>query len=387
MGSDLVIGELIEQVTDAAASERNLQRGKTAPQVNICVEEPITSSILFGVDAERYYTDPAYYVEQSLRQKLWRFQNIDDDVPITTDIPASLGLYPEFTFLGMAVRYDAKGIPTIQDDHPLTRSPDLSLLEPVDFRTSGWMPRALRWYDDVSRIVAGRAPVSFITWWRGGLDLAVQLRGYESFVLDTIERPQFLRELMRFLTEQRIAWHEACSAHFGEPMTPASVGDDWINVPFITPAMFTDFVLPGYLELEKRHGGVCYVHSCGNQAPVQHDLLGINSLDVLEVSPWTDLRTSLANVPENKRLYISVHPNEVVVNDAAQVRGKLESIVTACRGRRYALGAGSHPISDERDYLERLRRWITIAREVIAEHAGRGRAAEPVPATERPQHQ
>jgi len=115
-------------------------------------------------------------------------------------MPAWLGHYPEYTLLGLSVTFDSQGVPIIQTDHPLTRAPDLSLLQPIDFYTSGWMPRVLRWYDSLQRISAGRLNVTFnMTWWRGCLDLAVQLRGYDNLVNDMIERPGFVHDLMKFL--------------------------------------------------------------------------------------------------------------------------------------------------------------------------------------------
>ena len=50
--------------------------------------------------------------------------------------------------------------------------------------------------------------MTFPTFNRGPLDINVQLRGYEGFI------------------------------------------DDWVNVPFISPALFRDFVLPLYHRLK-----------------------------------------------------------------------------------------------------------------------------------------
>ncbi len=78
-----------------------------------------------------------------------------------TSLPASLGFYPEYTYVGMSVRYTPRGVPEIQTDHPLSFDPDLRHLEPVRFESSGWMPRALAWLDALRRIAAGRFDVPF----------------------------------------------------------------------------------------------------------------------------------------------------------------------------------------------------------------------------------
>ena len=251
-----VIADLIEQVQDAVESEKNAGKGRLRPCICVAIEEPITWTKLFEFDANSLFSDPLFYVEQVLRQKLWRFVNIPDDTPITMDIPTSLGMYPEYTFIGMHLDYTPGGVPIIQEDHPLSRDADLSLLLPVDYGTSGWMPRALGWHEAIKDIVGARAEVPFgVTWWRGCLDLAIQLRGYENFIYDTMENPEFIHGLMQYLVRERNRWHHANCMHFSQPLTPTSIGDDWINIPFITPDIFAEFVLPCYLELEAHHGG------------------------------------------------------------------------------------------------------------------------------------
>jgi hypothetical protein len=362
------IADLSERVKQAVESERNRAKGKTQPAIGVTLEEPIASALLFGYDVNRFFSDPSFYIEQSLRQKLWRWEHIDDDVPLTLDIPTWLGYYTEFTCVGLAVSFTAQGVPIVQTDHPLSRDPDLRLLEPVDFYSSGWMPRALRWYDDIYRLADGRVKVVFnTTWFRGCLDLAVQLRGYSNLMADTMERPTFVHNLLRFLVEQRCRWFDAYYRHFGLPVEPVSIADDWINVPFITPRIFEEFVLPRYLEIEQYHGGITGIHSCGNQTPLHHLLLQIKSLRGLEVSPWTDLEQTLVNAPAAMPVGISLHPNDVLCATPEEMESKLRFITTACKGRKYGIHtSGLTPIRESsEDFSERIRTWLGVARKVL----------------------
>ncbi len=359
------IDELIYRLEEAASSEANEKRFERKRRAVFNIEEPIAWAKLFSYDVHRYFTDPAFYVEQTLRQKLWRWEHFPlDQAPLTLDMPAWLSHYPEYTYAGMEVEFNAEGVPCLQEDHPLSREADLSLLHPVDFYDSGWMPRVLQWYDDIRALVDERLPVLFnMFWWRGCLDLAIQLRGYTAFLADTMERPTFVHDLLRFLTEQRCQWHEAYARHFGVRLQPANIGDDWINIPFIAPGMFADFVLPRYLEIEAFHGGISYIHSCGNQAPVQQYLLEIQSLPVLEVSPWTDLDESLRNIPPSKRLAISLHPNDVLCATSAEMDRKMRSIIRKCQGRDYYIvTSGLTPLSaNAGEFIDSIRRWTAVA--------------------------
>jgi hypothetical protein len=360
---------LIERVKEAAASPNNKGRGQRHPNVSFGIEEPMTWVRLWNLDTPRYYSDPLYYVEMTLRQKLWRWDYFpEDNVPMTLDLPASLSMYPEYTFIGMDLYFSPEGIPTIQTNHPLSRDPNLGLLKPVDFMTSGWMPRALRWWDDIHRIVAGRLNVTnAMTWWRGALDLAMQIRSYDRLIEDVFERPQFVHDLLDFITEQRCRWWGAYSEHFGLKLKPTDIGDDWLNVPFISPGFFRDFVLPGYLRLEAFHGGVNSIHSCGNQAPLQRYLLEIKSLPNFEVSPWTSLEKSLVNIPSEKRLMIGMHPNDVLFSTPEQMEERLRGIASACVGRNYDIGtSGLTPILDTHEaFIRQVNTWTGIVRRVF----------------------
>lgn len=128
------IDGLIERIENAVVSERNRAKGKIQPIASFSMEEPIASAMIFGYDTNHYFSDPLFYFEQTLRQKLWRWENfVDDDTPITLDIPAWLGYYPEYTFVGLEVAFDWRGVPTIQTDHPLSRNPDLRLIKSYRF--------------------------------------------------------------------------------------------------------------------------------------------------------------------------------------------------------------------------------------------------------------
>lgn len=364
------ISDLIEQVRQAAASPQNQGRGLRHPYVTFALEEPMTWVRLWNLDTPRFYSDPLYYVEMVLRQKLWRWDNFPQDTaPITLEIPASQSMYPEYTLLGMELSFSPEGIPTLQTDHPMTRCPDMSLLQPVDFYTSGWMPRILRWWNQVNDIISGRLKVvNAMTWWRGCLDLAMQLRGYEALILDIVERPQFVHDLLKFITEQRCRWWQAYSQHFGLPLQPTDIGEDWLNVPFISPGFFRDFVLPRYLEMEAFHDGIANIHSCGDQTSLQRYFLEIKSLKNYEVSPWTNLDRSLVNLPADKKLMIGIHPNGVLFAPPEKMEAQLREIAEKCAGRNYDIGtSGLTPIlENSQAFIHQINTWIQIVHNIFS---------------------
>jgi hypothetical protein len=363
------IQELTDMLEVVVASTENQGRGGWWPDAVFVLEEPIASSQIFGFDVNRYFSDPGFYIEQTLRTKLWLWDNFPDhEAKMTMNLPAWLGYYPEFTFVGLGLDFTPDGIPLIQEDHPLSRTPNLSLLEPVEFYASGWMPRILRWWDELTALADPRLDVSFeMFWWRGGLDLAVQLRGYENLVFDMMDRPQFSRALLNWLVQQRHRWYQNFYEFFDLPVQPAPIADDWINAPFISPRMFEDYCLPCYREIEAFHGGIPSLHSCGNTAPFQTLMLSLQSLKIFENSPWTDLRATLANVPPEKQLQIAIHPNDVLFADEAKMEADLTAIVSACQGRHFRINtSGLTPIlGSTQIFIDQINAWIRAARKIL----------------------
>ena len=359
----------IESLIDACASPGNAQKGAFQPTITVGLEEPICWVKLFGCDMKRFYTDALYHAEQVIKYKLWRFRNIPDDAPPDASLNASFGYYNEYTVCGMDVKFNDDGVPLIETGHPLTRTPDLSLLEPVDFYESGCMPRLLKWYKELEDITDNRLAVRMAAWWRGPLDLAVQLRSYENLMSDATENPGFLHGLMHWLTEQRMAWFTAYNKHFGLPNAPMGIGDDWINIPFISPGFFEEFVLPYYRILENFHGGISGVHSCGNQLLIQPFLMSLPTIRGLEVSPWTNLELTLKQVPEDYFLVISSHPNDILYSGPEAIREKLSRVRALCEGRKYALvTSGLTPKPGpfcETEFLTKIHIWLDVAKDIF----------------------
>ena len=361
--------EIAEQYLEMISSRENQTKRKGKVLISVALEEPICWHHLWGYDIRRLFTDPVFYCSETLHQRLWRFHNIPDDTKLDDTLTAWLGHYPEYTYAGMSVDFTSTGVPNIQTDHPLTRQPNLSSLQPVDFLSSGWMPRMIQWYSDIKDHIGDKLQVRFQTWWRGPLDMAVQLRGYENLMWDSVENPEFVDGLLDFLVEQRRNWFGGYCRYFGCDMPEGFLGDDWINVPFITPAFFERFVLPAYLKIERIHGCLRHIHSCGNQTPVQRYLLQIKTLASLEVSPWTDLEQTIKNMPVGMSIGINLHPNDVLFASEGEMKKKLRWIKDTCQGVQYSLAtSGLTPINElscEQAFCRQVQCWLNCAREIL----------------------
>ena len=321
----------------------------------------------FQYDMNDFFDDAAFNCEMQIRQKLCQFERFDDDTMLNANISASTGMYFEYTLFGMSVKHQSDGVPLIQNDHPLTKSADLSLLSRHEFYTTGDMPRVFRLWDELQAISKGRLNVIFPTWGRGPLDLAIQLRGYEQFIDDTRERPQFVHDLMRYIIEERMRWWDSYCTHFNTSHRGAGIADDWLYVPFISPAIFQDFVFPYYLGLEKYHGHIGGIHSCGDKVPFFKLFEELKGLGGHEVNHWTDLEAAVRNSSQDKHLGIALLNANFLLATKEEMESELRWIKTVCEGRNYSVTASSiEKIHDDfEDDIRQGQMFLEIAKEIL----------------------
>ena len=358
----------LERYRACLADSDTRKRKTTEITFAVNCETPIAWVHLFDLDIPRFFEDPDYNLERTLAFRIWEYENIHDDRLLSPYVPLNLGFYPEFSLLDMGAQWSAAGVPILPDDHPIRESQDLSLIPEIDFRRSGIMPLALRWYDRWHALLPDDMTPGFISWGRGCLDLAIQMRGYENLMADSYESPEFVTDLLGLITRRRCEWFAHLHAHFGLQPSPQNIADDWINSPFITAEFFKSFVLPRYLEIESFHGGIGGIHSCGNQVPFQRDILSIASLQLLEVSPWTSLDATLENTPPDMFLVVSLHPNDILLTTQPEMERRLKEIKEKCAGRRYTVAtSGLTPLSpDPEQFLRQTRLWTETARTLFS---------------------
>ena len=361
------IARLIDKYKELQQSPRNLGRANPRRGFSVGMEAPMCWVRVFGLDVERYFSDPFYYLECELKHRLWMFENLDDCSMLGDSVNLMLSMYAEYTFVGLSCTLDALGVPQLQTDHPLSRTPDLSLLKPVDFCHAGLMPQIMEWHKILVDFLDGRMKLHVSDWGRGCLDIAIQFRGYDNFIMDTYERPEFVHGLLKWLVDERCKWFAQYYKYFDVHTDVCYIGDDWINIPFITPRFFEEFLLPRYLEIEAFHGNMGNVHSCGNQLEIQKYLLQMKTLRNVEISPWTDMAQTVKNIPTTKRLGVGIHPNDVLFTTPQKIEEHMKKITELCAHHPYGVGtSGLTPITgSDDDFIRRVRVWTDMAHKYL----------------------
>jgi uroporphyrinogen-III decarboxylase len=327
----------------------------------------------FGLDLKAFYTDPRTYLRGYLTACLEKFRWFQDDTFFLPEVPIWLGPSFEPSLFGKQVLYTEDSDPWIGHEPVLNTKNDLDRLEPPDFWQDGPMSVVHRMYEEIGDLVGTRLKVRFVDWLRGPFVLAFHLRGAANILMDMVDDSAFVHRLMRFVTDARKHWCEQRAAFLGEDVGQGDLYNDEVNVPFLSPAFYREYVLPYEIELSQFHGQIGYWHSCGDTGPLAATIRTIPHLQMTNISGWTDFDlAATAYAKTGIPLEANIHP----LRDLQQAtETEMRSRVTCIARRRRELGIKAMFIRV--DSLELLhgvvhdigmaQRWLQIARDCVEE--------------------
>ena len=279
-------------------SRDNKWRGVPAPvdissgQIPIVVNMELSlKSAIHGFSVKEYLHNPEVWLENHLRHVIYRFTEIQDDVPVLLHIPTALVAALEFSLWGSEVTYRN------DDDPALSRTPllkdlvNVDTLPTPDFNQDGMMALAKPLYEYVCEQVQGREfTVSFTEWVRGPLGLALSLYGRQEFLNAMTFDPEGAHRLMNHITQARIRCTSQRAEYLGEEgYVTAALFADSVNGTNLTPQGYLEFVRPYEMAIAELHGGINYWHSCGDTTELLEQLSDL-PLELFHVGPWTDVQ-------------------------------------------------------------------------------------------------
>jgi uroporphyrinogen decarboxylase len=233
---------------------------------------------LTGTRFRDYYADPETMLRTQIIAQKWLMENIRTDAHGITG--AWVGAWTDFqnTFeagsLGVEISFPDDDIPWVgpgwvKDERGLRR------LEAMDFVHAGLNARQID-YRRAMILVAEKYPVKFaggpvfypganpnLTHTSDGpFGVAGDLMGNTELFLACGERPDFVRELLRIVTDKLIAWLDFCAE---EERLEHPVGLAWTDdlAVSLSRRMFEEIVLPSEKRLRDHFDGWAMLHMCG----------------------------------------------------------------------------------------------------------------------------
>ena len=375
----LDVCELAGAIKEAGAQKRDLlarqdnEYGENRVKISSYLEN-IALPDIFGFDMNDYYRDPELALELDLRHTLFWLDNSHDDGVGGLGVSAGI-MYYDMTLFGLVIDHQRNGVPVFRK-HALEDAPELSQLSPFDFETSGMMPMVLRRYNEFTRISKerynGEISVGFPVFTRGPLDIAIQLRGYENFIADCAEDPDYVHALFDYIVSERLRFNHLAAA-YRPPVTGEKTSfaeDDWVNVPFITPDMFSEFVVPAYRRIQENEGRITGFHTCGQMLALVDRLMAVFSgIKTLEVSYWNDIEKFDEILDRDVAVHHPLIPSFVLFASPEEHEARLAAIRRVRQHRRVSIATAAvvqmHGTLDET--LGAMNHFIDLARVRLAD--------------------
>ncbi len=232
--------------------------------------------------------------------------------------------------------------------------------------------------------------------WTGDISTDLgYLRGIEHFMMDMLDNPEWLHRLVKFMSDGILKTHKDAEvagdwglyAHQNQAMPYAEELDDpaanvngvkrsqlWgymaaQEMTAVSPAMHDEFMLQYQLPILRHFGLVAY--GCCEDLTNKIDMLRqIPNLRRIAVSPFADAARCAEQIGRDYVLSYRPSPADMVSYgfDQARIRSILKRDLEACRDAHVDITLKDVE-TVEKD-PERLRKWVTVTREVIDEVFG-----------------
>jgi len=323
---------------------------------------------VLGLSIEKIYDDPYLYLEFELSKKIFAFEHFNDDHPITKNITIWLGVGFLETLLGLKQEPAKNGHePWVGKSPILKRKEDLRSLELPDFHRSGLAPVAHKMYSEIKKVLDDDFNVVFPEWNFGPFGIALNLRGPESFSIDTIDNPDFVHKLMELILGAKIHWSQERARFLGEEIHSLYLCNDDVSTPMISPKGYEEFVLPYEKKMSEFHGGIDYWHSCGRIDPIVRYIKEIPNLKMIHLSHITDFRKSAEIIGNDQIIEIVLNPiNDVEKATPEQMEKKLKEIKKICKGLSFTVRADAFQVlTNVENDLKQIKFWIEKAAKVL----------------------
>ena len=232
-----------------------------------------------GISFKEYYADPETMLRGQILGQKWLMEHIATDQYAVTG--AWTGGWTDFqntneaSAFGCPVVFSDDGIPWVPDSGWVRSEADLRRLEAMDTIHAGLNGRQIQ-YRQAMMAIAEKYPVRFqdgpvfypganpaLTHTTNGpFSAAADLLGHTEIFAAVIERREFVRELLRIVTDKIIAWQDFCWAEMQIPNRNFAFSDDL--AAYLSPALFRDLVLPCLQRIRFHFDGWVTLHMCGH---------------------------------------------------------------------------------------------------------------------------
>ena len=280
-----------------------------------------------GLTIREYCSNP----QKAVKAQLNAYETLQHDVVL-----AYTDLAKEAEAMGCEVKYSDTIVPSIGTHVLGEEKGKLARMELPDPKKVGRLPGFLELCEG---LMAAKVPAAVGAVVTGPWTVAMLMRGPENLLLDTVDEPQFVHDLMRFTTE--------FTKQFGDLVAATKIGlslsEPTASCSLISPDDYRTFIKPYHKELieyYKQKKVNLTTHICGMTHPLYEDLVDAGFATIsIDIDPSVDQLKRLVEV-SNKRAVAIGNVDATIFEraTAAQMEAEVKRCVaTAARHSAYIL--------------------------------------------------
>jgi hypothetical protein len=329
---------------------------------------------LLGINVERMYKDPVYYLNCWLRKKIFYFENFNDCNYFDNFIPIWLGEGYEATFFGCKLLYFKDREPSIDRNYILIKEyKDFNKLGAPDFNNSKPMSNVIDFYNKIKKIVSDNGmEVGFYDWNYGPTALCNYIRGFENFSLDFLTNKQFVRDLMQFIINTRMKWSKERNKILNaDKIKDAVISNDDVSVPNVPPGVYKELIFPYEKQLSQYYNNFSYYHNCGPIDPFLDEVIKFKEIDMIHCGPFSDFKKMGQLFKDKSSIELHLHPvKDFIDADEEDFKKRLQDISSYYNNievKSYCirLTSYSHPKLSTNENINKLKRWCDISKKIL----------------------
>jgi len=253
-------------------------------------------------------------------------------------VQLSLGVTGEAEALGAAVDQPPDAAPVLTE-HLLASRPNLDRLRECDPTRGGRMPLFFEAVQCVMRAIGSEAFV--LATLRGPLLAASQLRGVEQLLMDMLDEPEAVAEILDFTADVALRLGKALRTTGAHGLL---LGEATCSPNFISPELYRKLVLPRHrrlvADLKAAGWAAVGLHICGNTLPILEDVLS-TGVDFMDIDYQVPADQALALARGRIVLRGNLDPSSVFrFGTPRQVRSATAALRDATRNARWILSSG-----------------------------------------------
>jgi len=253
-------------------------------------------------------------------------------------VTLSLGVTAEAEALGARVEQPADAAPVLKE-HLLADMAAIDGLRRLDPTRGGRMPLFFEAVAEVMEQIGQEAFVLPIL--RGPLLAASQLRGVEQLLVDIIEQPDLVEQVLDLTTELALRLGHALV----DTQAPGlMLGEATCSPNFISPQHYRQFVQPRHEHLVAQLKQVGWrtvgLHVCGDTRAILDDMIATGA-DLLDIDHQVPVEEALAMAGDRIVLRGNLDPSAVLrFATPEQIGSDTRQLCRTVQGRRWIVSSG-----------------------------------------------